>query len=391
MKIGVIVIGSMQSGGGFNQALSAVSQVRRLCEGRFEIEVYCCHEESLSILKQLGFTAKYLRFALSDRLAVLANVHPLFGRFMRYVIPAGSFERRLMRNGVDLVYFTAPCLYSVALCRLNYICTVWDLCHRDAPEFPEVRVDGEFESRELLNRTSLSKAYLVLTDSPELAGRVEHRYGIDSERILPMPFSPAPFLTAESTGNNKNNPIKEEYFFYPAQFWSHKNHIRILEALRLLKDRMVSARVAFCGKDYGNLNWVREQAARLGVADQVDFLGFVSPEEMDSLYDNCLAVLMPTYFGPTNIPPLEAWFKGKPLIYSEHLRGQSRDAALLVDPDSAESLADGIVAMLHTEVREEYASRGRNRLEEIMSERNVSEEKLLNQLIRFQLRRMLWE
>lgn len=391
MKIGVIVIGSLQSGGGFNQALNAVSQMRRLCDDRFEIEVYCCHEESLSILKQLGFTGKYFRFALSDRLAVLANMHPLFGRFLRHVIPTGNFERRLIRDGVDLVYFTAPCLYAIALCRLNYISTVWDLCHRDMPEFPEVRFDGEFESRELLSRSTLSKAYLILTDSAELAGRVEHRYGIDSERILPMPFSPAPFLTTESKADNKINSIKGGYFFYPAQFWSHKNHIRILEALRLLKDRTVSARVVFCGKDYGNLNWVRENAARLEVADQVDFLGFVSPEEMDSLYDNCLAVLMPTYFGPTNIPPLEAWFKGKPLIYSEHLRSQSRDAALLVDPDSAESLAEGMVAMLRAEVREEYVSRGRYRLEEIMFERNVSEEKLLNKLIRFERRRMLWK
>lgn len=391
MKIGIVVIDSLQSGGGFNQALNAVLQLGRLSEGRFEIAVYCYHEESLPILKELGFVGKSFHFGLSDRLAIFANIHPLIGRFLRYVIPMGSFERRLMSDGVDLVYFTAPCLYAVALCRLNYIITVWDLCHRDMPEFPEVRLNGEFERRELLCRASLSKAYLIIADSAELAARVEHRYGIDSERILSMPFSPALFLTAENEANNKDNFIKGEYFFYPAQFWPHKNHVRILDALRLLKARKVFVRLVCCGKDYGNLNYVQQYAAQLGIAEQVHFLGFVSSEEINALYENCLAVLMPTYFGPTNIPPLEAWFKGKPLIYSEHLREQSGDAALLVDPDSAESLAEGIVAMLHPEVREEYAARGRYKLEEIVSERNASEDQLLKKLKCFNLRRMLWK
>jgi len=391
MKIGIIVIDTLQSGGGFNQALNAVLQLGRLSEGRFEIAVYCCHEESLSILKKLGFAGKSFHFSQTDRLAIFANIHPLFGRFLRYVIPMGSFERRLMSDGVDLVYFTAPCLYATALCRLNYIATVWDLCHRDMLEFPEVRVNGEFERRELLYRSSLSKAYLILTDSVELAERVKHRYGINGERILSMPFSPAPFLTGESDVRTKDNLIKEEYFFYPAQFWPHKNHVRILDALRLLKDQNVFVRVAFCGKDYGNLNFVQQYAAQLGVVDQVHFLGFVSSEEINALYENCLAVLMPTYFGPTNIPPLEAWFKRKPLIYSKHLREQSGDAALLVDPDSAESLAEGIAAMLHPKVREEYESRGRYKLNEIVSERNVGEDQLLKKLICFKLRRMLWK
>ena len=391
MKIGVVVLEPLQSGGGFNQSLNAVLQLGRLCDGRFEIEVYCDCKESIPFLKQLGFSAKYLKFGWTDRLALVANIYPLFGRFIRYFVQMGGFERVLTSDGVDLVYFTAPTFYAAALCRLNYITTVWDLCHRDLPEFPEVRLNGTFETRELLYRSSLPKAVLTVTDSAELAKRVARRYGIDDERILPMPFSPAPFLVEAGITNSGKSPISGDYFFYPAQFWPHKNHVRIFEALSLLKDRMVEPHIAFCGKDYGNLGWVREQAGDLGVDDQVHFFGFVLPEEMNALYDNCLAVLMPTYFGPTNIPPLEAWLKGKPLIYSEHLQSQAHDAAWLVDPDSAESLARGIEAMLQLEIREEYARRGVRRLQEIISERNAAEKRLMDAVSCFESRRRLWK
>ncbi|NCC85077.1 MAG: glycosyltransferase [Clostridia bacterium] len=391
MKIGVIVTEPIRSGGGFNQALNAVLQIERLSEGRFKIEVYCFYKESLPLLKRLGIIAKPFRFGLSDRLAVITKAYPLIGRLLRRIARVGAFERRLINDGVDLVFFTSPCQYAMAMNRLSYITTVWDLCHRDLPEFPEVAANGEFERRERLYRSTLPKAFLILVDSMELAIRVCQRYGIDDSRILPMPFAPAPFLVGKNKTTNRVNLIEGDYFFYPAQFWPHKNHVRILEALRLLKGRMLTIKVAFCGKDYGNLNWVREQASKLGVADQVHFLGFVPADEMENLYDNCLAVLMPTYFGPTNIPPLEAWFKGKPLIYSKHLRGQTGDAAWMIDPDSAENLAEGIEAMLKEENRKEYSHRGRLKLEKIMSERRAAEIKLMYALTCFELRRKLWK
>lgn len=391
MKIGVVVTEPITSGGGFNQALNAVSQIGRLANKRFDVTVYCLHADSLPLLKRLGFDAKFISIGLVDRLFSIVNVCSLFVSMLRHIVPKGKFERTLIKDSVDLVYFTSPCQYAARLCWLSYIITVWDLCHRDFPEFPEVSANGEFEKREMLYRAALPKAILILTDSKELAKLVETRYGIDSNRILPMPFAPSPFLINRNAAGGDVVLIKDEYFFYPAQFWPHKNHIRILEAVYHLKEQNVSVRVVFCGKDYGNLNWIREQASRFGVTDQIVFLGFVSPDEMNSLYDNCLAVLMPTYFGPTNLPPLEAWFKGKPLIYSKHLGGQARDAAFLIDPDSAESLASGMKAMLQSSVRDEYVLRGTRRLNEVLSDRSAAEEKFEAALLNFSFRRRLWK
>ena len=50
---------------------------------------------------------------------------------------------------------------------------------------------------------------------------------------------------------------------------------------------------------------------------------------------------MPTYFGPTNIPPLEAFALGVPVLYSDlpGLKDQVGDSALLLDLNNPESMA----------------------------------------------------
>ena len=57
---------------------------------------------------------------------------------------------------------------------------------------------------------------------------------------------------------------------------------------------------------------------------------------------------MPTFFGPTNLPPLEAFRLGVPVIYSdlEGLRDQVGDAALLVNLHDPETLSDYLLDLL---------------------------------------------
>jgi glycosyltransferase involved in cell wall biosynthesis len=70
-------------------------------------------------------------------------------------------------------------------------------------------------------------------------------------------------------------------------------------------------------------------------------LAYVPDALMAGLYLASAGLVMPTFFGPTNIPILEAWRMGRPVITSDirGVRSQAGDAALLVDPSSAEDLA----------------------------------------------------
>ena len=74
---------------------------------------------------------------------------------------------------------------------LNYITTVWDLCHRDDPEFPEVRWYRQFETRELYYSKVLPRASAIFVDSEVGKANTSRRYGVDEDKIYVMPFQPA--------------------------------------------------------------------------------------------------------------------------------------------------------------------------------------------------------
>ncbi len=86
---------------------------------------------------------------------------------------------------------------------------------------------------------------------------------------------------------------------------------------------------------------------------------------MAGLYAGATALIMPTFFGPTNIPVLEAWSFSCPVLTSDirGIREQAGDAAVLVDPRSVDAIADGIRKLCEDEgLREQLGNRGRKRL-----------------------------
>jgi len=394
MKIVAILEGDITHGGGFNQALNAVLQMRRLCEGRWDFEVLTDHRPNVAHLAKAGVPAAHFGLRFMDRMLSFLSAQPWWFALQARLRLVSPLERDLLRRGCDLVYLLTPFARTNVLQRLNYMATVWDLCHRDVPEFPEVREWEQFRIRERLYAPLLPAALLVLTDSPRLADTASRRYGVDRERFLPMPFAPAAFLEHGAADGReavlRKHALEEGYLFYPAQFWPHKNHVRIVQALALLKQRGSRPQVVFAGGDKGNRSHVEAAARQAGVQEQVRFLGFVPAEDMRGLYEGCRAVVMPTYFGPTNIPPLEAWALGKPLVYSSLFEEQVGDAAICVDPDDAESLARGMQACADEAVRARVVEAGRRRLAEAGGQRAEAEAELLRRLQRFAARRACW-
>jgi glycosyltransferase involved in cell wall biosynthesis len=86
------------------------------------------------------------------------------------------------------------------------------------------------------------------------------------------------------------------------------------------------------------------EAHRLHVATQVRYLGYVPNDAMSALFAEARGLVMPTFFGPTNIPIVEAWLFGCPVLTSDirGIREQVGEAGLLVDPRSVESIAEGM-------------------------------------------------
>ena len=353
MKIGVIFHGNHLAGGCFQQSLNAIRLLSKE-KSPYEFLYYTPDKQNMLAAAEEGIKARSFHFGRKQRLVHKIRKHITLNRLLGGFVFFQPFDAIFEKDGVDLLYFTGPSPICLFLERLNYVYTFWDLCHRDYPEFPEVRESFEFEAREDLARKALPKAVAVIAESPLGKENLEKRYGLDQNRVHWISISPAqrPSEQEDSSFDPRKKaeiPSGSPYVFYPAQFWAHKNHRLIVDALACLrKAGSDDVYAVFCGSDCGNLPAVLEMAKQKGVDDLVKYVGFVPDEQMSAFYKHSLALVMPSYFGPTNMPPLEAFALDTPVIVSDlpGIRDQVGDAGLLVPPDKPESLRDAILKLV---------------------------------------------
>lgn len=88
-------------------------------------------------------------------------------------------------------------------------------------------------------------------------------------------------------------------------------------------------------------------AERAGLAQDVKFLGFVSEDELVSLYNSASMFVYPSRYEGFGLPVLEAMSCGTPVIASTAgaVPEVAGDAAILVDPDNARALSDAMIAL----------------------------------------------
>ena len=119
---------------------------------------------------------------------------------------------------------------------------------------------------------------------------------------------------------------------------------------------------------------------------------FVTNEEIIALYRQSIALVMPSYFGPTNLPPLEAFQLGVPVLYSDKagLRDQVGDAGLLMDLRDPNSMAHHLKNLIEDEqLRHRLIKAGFERLKHFDAYDRIG---VLRSVIEdFHSRRFCWE
>ena len=401
-RLAVIFDQQVRSGGGYQQALNAVMLTRELPSDICEPIFFTTLEDNVATLAGRGIQAELIHFSfLMKARAYLRRffTNALAIKLLKQLEPYSPFEKRLMEQEVDLVYFITPSNWALDLDEINYITTVWDLCHRDDPEFPEVRWNRQFEAREKGYRAILPRATAIFVDSELGKKNIVHRYGIDEERVHLMPFQAAAATREFSSDARPSINVLSKYnldvpyVFYPAQFWAHKNHVYLLEGLRTLEQRHgLRIGAIFSGGDQGNLAYIKSYVHEINLQDRIRFAGFVDNEDIPELYRQSIALVMPSYFGPTNLPPLEAFELGVPVLYSDKtgLRDQVGDAALLMDLSDPVSMADHLKNLNYDpQLRIQLIQEGKDRLKYFEAMDRVG---ILKRVLEdFQWRRLTWK
>ena len=371
INIALIFDQEVSSGGGYQQGLNASLLALKVNPKLANIYFFHTKNNIKNNLKKNGIDSELIDINLLKKFYLYIKTTAKFRviyKLLKLLFDFNFFESYLEKKEIDLVYFISPSRYALDLEKINFIFTLWDLCHRDHPEFPEIKSKGEFENRELRINYAIKRAISVIVDSEHGKSNLANKYNIEEKRISVIPFEPITeikegiFLSENLFNLIDKYKIRNKYIFYPAQLWPHKNHIYILKAIYILEQKHnIKLSMVFSGGDKGNKKKIMKLAKKLDIIDRLIFTGFISNKELVSLYKYSIALVMPTFFGSTNIPPLEAFKIGVPVIYPDldGLREQVGDAALLINLYDPNTLSDCLLKLLENkDLRNNLLERG---------------------------------
>ncbi len=347
IKLGFFLSASPSSGGMFQYAQSLLVALSKADSKKYQILIVYRDLSWQKILESLGFDGVYLSsmklgIFLADSqmfFHVPALVSKKIGRFFNPLV------RDLLRLNCDYWIFPSQDSLSYQL-PVKSIGTIHDLMHIYEPFFPEVKSKFRYFVREHRFRNIAHECSAVLVDSEVGKRHVVESYRVSGRTIFPLPYVCPGYLKELDVRKDFDShyQLPKKFLFYPAQFWAHKNHKRLLDAIKSLSLRYKDIALVMSGgfnHEYSNLV---AQAKELNISHMVYFVGHVPDSDMRGFYERARALVMPTFFGPTNIPPLEAIAVGCPALVSNiyGMPEQLGNAAMYFDPNSVESIATSI-------------------------------------------------
>ena len=100
-----------------------------------------------------------------------------------------------------------------------------------------------------------------------------------------------------------------------------------------------------CGSDKGNKQFVENLVHKHQLTDHVVLFDFLERGELNYLYQQALAMVFPSHIGPDNLPPLEAFGLGCPVLAAavKGAEEQLGNNALLFDPFNVDDLVEKIL------------------------------------------------
>jgi glycosyltransferase involved in cell wall biosynthesis len=356
-KVGVFLATSPSSGGSYQWTLNILNAINDYRIARHGISVTVFHISDTSMVHSLRENFPVFRFiAIGGLLRGYAGIVRRLFLYMPTLTPVWKlvfpYNYLFWTHGIDLMVFPTTILDS-GLCATKNIFFMADIAHVFYPDFPEVSMNGELRVRHLIFNSGISNADIVVVESQQLRQDIIRHYNAEPEKISVI-YQVLPKIFKEFNFLEKSQALElpERFIFYPAQLWQHKNHQNLLKAMKIIVQEIPELCLILSGYRKPGDESIFQLIDQLGLQGHVKYLGYVTDQEMKFIYEKAEALVMPTYFGPTNIPTLEAFHFGCPAIISNlpGVEEQTRDAAILFDPDSEKDIAEKVLMVAQDEV-----------------------------------------
>lgn len=241
---------------------------------------------------------------------------------------------------IDINYVPTATMMPFSCGAMRTISSIHDLQHVHFPHFfsklalryREVMYQLTADSSDIIQASS----YTMLEDfSVNLRN-------VDRNKINVIPEGVgSDFLNSD----NNMDVTRQDFIFYPAQLWPHKNHKLIIEAMHKVSKIKGEIPLVLCGKDFGELKEIKALIKKHGL-EKVTYLGVVPRTKLIELYKTCKCTLSAALYESSSLPIIEALALGAPIVASntsQNLEIKKNVSITYFDSSSSDDLADKIV------------------------------------------------
>lgn len=325
--------------GGVNYYRNLLTAISRYGSDSICVKIFLPKGQDIDAFGDLSKNVEFIPVSFPARWTLSWFVRKLW---MKFFHEDRFLARHLRRHGVDVL---SHVLSSIRCLGIKNIAWIPDFQHKYLPELfskKELSIrDAEYE------RMAVSMDKVILSSETAKADFIKY-YPQYKEKACVLRFAPVLDFDSPKQMNlvEEKYGITGKYFFLPNQYWKHKNHKVVLEALRILKEQGKFVCVVSTGNtgDYrapGYFAEIEEFVKEHELGDRYLILGMISYADVQALAEASLGYINPSFFEGWSTTVEEAKYRGKPILLSDlkvH-REQAPRRGVFFDPNDSEDLA----------------------------------------------------
>jgi glycosyltransferase involved in cell wall biosynthesis len=377
VKVGIdIRVRPGLAGGVATAVRSLVSALGEQEDGPEQYTMIVGSNEQVEWLSPLAANQRFVMRPAEARHPLLRPVWPVVRRIQHLLSPPRHWPEVPISDGFyeslgcNLIHFPTQ---SFTACAVRSVYNPIDLQHLHYPEFFDA---WTIAWRETVYRAGCDLAQALIVNSEWIKTSVVRHYRVDPTKILVVAEAPPPAAgSGVDPGDERlamvgaKYDLADRFVLYPAVTWPHKNHLRLFEALEILRTTRGLRLQLICTGSRFEQHWadIEHGLHKSGLTSQVRFLGHVPDDDLRCLFKLATCLALPSLYEANSLPIFEAWREGTPVACSNAtgLPEQVADAALIFDPTDPHAIADALATLaINADLRAGLRNRGRRRVQQ---------------------------
>ncbi len=372
MKLGIFFESNPREGGAFHANINIVNILNQYNKNDFDILYIVNSNETKKILEKKNCKTLLFKPNIVDRIFLFLFKIQIFKHIFKKIRLINKFEKLIIKNNIDLIYFNSPTKFSLFLEIVPFVINIYEMQHRTDNYFPEYRMNHHnLDIREDIITNSVKKAFKIIVATNKDKNLLRELYNAYNKNVVIQPYVPQLPNLYENNFKDENfksiyhslNIDAEKVLIYPAQFWAHKNHKYLIDAFANLTSlQKKNLKLIFTGHEKFNKKYIQKEIEKNGLKENIHIYDYINDKQLIALYLNASALVMPTFVGHSTLPLYEAFYFNLPVFFSKDLLDESlKECVYEIDIYNPKDFSNQFEIFLdNTELKERKLKNGKN-------------------------------